>query len=64
MKRNGNCLFSENKIQGLTDKKCSYCAVYCFFINYLRKVLEVDFQSAAVKLYYDRFSLQKLLHGK
>ena len=26
IKRNGDCLYSEIKIQGLTDKRDSYCA--------------------------------------
>ena len=29
IKRNGYCLYSEEKIQGLTNKKDSYCAIYC-----------------------------------
>ena len=29
MKRDGHCLYSEYKIQGLTSKKDSYCAKYC-----------------------------------
>ena len=28
-KRNGNCLFSKYKVQGLTSKKDSFCAAYC-----------------------------------
>ena len=29
IKRNGHCLYSEYKIQGLTNKRDSYCASYC-----------------------------------
>ena len=29
IKRNGHCLYSEYKIQGLTSKKDSYCASFC-----------------------------------
>ena len=32
IKRNGYCLFSEYKIQGLTSKRDSYCASYCLYI--------------------------------
>ena len=57
IKRNGYCLYSEYKIQGLTSKRDSYCASYCFYIIYLTKVLGVDFKSAVLNLYYQRFSL-------
>ena len=30
MKRNRRCLYLEYKIQGLTNKRDSYCASYCF----------------------------------
>ena len=39
IKRNGYCLYSENKIQSLTNKRDSYCASYCLYILYLTKVL-------------------------
>ena len=29
IKRNGRCLYSELKTQGLTNKRDSYCAEYC-----------------------------------
>ena len=32
IKRNGCCLHSENKFQGLTNKRDSYCASYCLYI--------------------------------
>ena len=32
IKRNGFCLCSEYKIQGLTNKRDSYCASYCLYI--------------------------------
>ena len=37
IKRNGHCLYSEYKIQGLTRKRDSYCASYCLYIIYLTK---------------------------
>ena len=52
IKRNGHCLFSEYKIQGLTNKGDIYCASYCLFIIYLTKVSGVDFISAVLILYY------------
>ena len=53
IKRNGHCLYSEYQIQ----KTDSYCASYCLYILYLTKVLGIDFKSAVLKLYYQRFSL-------
>ena len=52
IKRNGHCLYSEYKIQGLTSKRDSYCASYCLYIIYLTKVLGIDFKSAVLNLYY------------
>ena len=52
IKRNGYCLYSEYKIQGLTSKQDSYCASYCLYIIYLTKVLGFDFKSAVLNLYY------------
>ena len=51
IKRNGYCLYSENQIQ----KNDSYCASYCLYIIYLTKVLGIDFKSAVLNLYYQRF---------
>ena len=51
-KRNGYCLYSEYQIQ----KNDSYCASYCLYITYLTKVLGIDFKSAVLNLYYQRFS--------
>ena len=48
IKRNGFCLYSENQIQ----KNDSYCASYCLYIIYLTKVLDIDFKSAVLNLYY------------
>ena len=48
IKRNGYCLYSENQIQ----KNESFCASYCLYINYLTKVLGIDFKSAVLNLYY------------
>ena len=52
VKRNGHCLYSEYKIQGLTSKRDCYCASYCLYINYLSKVIEIDVKSAVLNLYY------------
>ena len=52
IKRNGYCLYSEYQIQ----KSDSYCASYCLYIFYLTKVLGIDFKSAVLNLYYQRFS--------
>ena len=52
IKRNGYCLYSEYKIQGLTRKRDSYCASYCLYILYLTKLLGSDFKSAVLNLYY------------
>ena len=53
IKRNGYCLYSEYQIQ----KNDSYCASYCLYLIYLTKVLDIDFKSAVLNLYYQRFSL-------
>ena len=50
--RNGYCLYSEYQIQ----KNDSFCASYCLYIIYLTKVLGIDFKSAVLNLYYQRFS--------
>ena len=52
IKQNGYCLYSEYQIQ----KNDSYCASYCLYIIYLTKVLGIDFISAVLNLYYQRFS--------
>ena len=51
IKRNGYCLYSEYQIQ----KNDSYCASYCLYIIYLTKVLDIDFISAVLNLYFQRF---------
>ena len=38
-------------------KNDSFCACYCLYINYLVKVLGVDFKSAVLILHYQRFPL-------
>ena len=48
IKRNGYCLYSEYQIQ----KNDSFCASYSLYIIYLTKVLEIDFKSAVLNLYY------------
>ena len=52
IKRNGYCLYSEYQIQ----KNDSLCAGYCLYIIYLTEVLVIDFKSAVLNLYYQRFS--------
>ena len=52
IKRNGYCLYSEYQIQ----KNDSFCANYCLYMIYLTKVLGIDFKSAVLNLYYQRFS--------
>ena len=52
IKQNGLCLYSGYKIQGLTNKRDSYCASYCLYTLYLTKVLGIDFKSAVSNLYY------------
>ena len=52
IKRNGLCLYSEYQIQ----KNDSYCASYCLYIIYLTKIVGIDFKSAVLNLYYQRFS--------
>ena len=49
-KRNGYCLYFEYQIQ----KNDSYCASYCLYIIYLTKLLDIDFKSAVLNLYYQR----------
>ena len=56
IKQEGYCLYSEYKIQGLTSKRDSYCASYCLYILCLTKVLGIDFKSAFLNLFYQRFS--------
>ena len=52
IKRNGYCLYSEYQIQ----KNDSFCASYCLYIIYLTKIVCIDFKSAVLNLYYQRFS--------
>ena len=52
IKRNGFCLYSEYQIQKID----SFCASYCLYIIYLTKVLGIDFKSAVLNLYFQRFS--------
>ena len=51
LKLNGHCLYSEYQIQ----KNDSFCASYCFYIICLTKVIGIDFKSAVLNLYYQRF---------
>ena len=59
IKRNGHWLFSEYKIHGLTSTKDSHCAGYCLYIDYLTKLIGIDFKSVVSNLYYQRFILHK-----
>ena len=52
IKRNVHCLFFEYKKQSPTSKRDSYCASYCLYVIYSKKVLGTDFKSAILKLYY------------
>ena len=52
IKRIGYCLSSEYQIQ----KNDSYCSGCCLYTIYLTKVIGIDFKSAVLKLYYQRFS--------
>ena len=52
IERNGPSLYSENEVQGLTNKRDSYCAICCLYIIYLRKVLGNDPKSDVLNLYY------------
>ena len=52
IKRNGYCLYSEYQIQ----KNDSLCASYCLYLIYLTKNVGIDFKSAVLDLYYQRFS--------
>ena len=59
IKQYGYCLYSEYQI----PKNDSYCASYCLYIIYLTKVLEIDFKSAVLNLYYQRFSENLYLYN-
>ena len=56
MKRYGHCLFLEYEIQGVTNRRDSFCATFCLFMNHLTKVTEKDFDSAVLNLFYQRCS--------
>ena len=51
-KRNGYCLYSEYKTQGITSKRDSYCESYCSYIIYLTKVLKIVFKPGVLNLHY------------
>ena len=51
IKRKGHCLYSEYQIQ----KNDSYCASYCLYIIFSTKIVGIDFKSAVLNLYYQRF---------
>ena len=53
IKRYGRCFYSEYQKQ----KNDSFCASYCLYIIYLTKVIGIDFKSAVLNLYYQRFSI-------
>ena len=50
-KRNGHCFYSENGIQGLTNKQDFYCPSYRLNIIYLKKVIGIDFKHAGLNLH-------------
>ena len=50
-KRNGHCLYSVNQKQ----KSDSFCASYCIYLIYLVNVLGIDFKSAVLNMYYQKF---------
>ena len=52
IKRNGYCLYSDYQIQ----KNDSLCGSYCLYITYLTKIVGIDFKTAVLNLYYQRFS--------
>ena len=52
IKRKGYCLYSENQIH----KDDSFCVSYCSNIIYLTKVIGIDFKTAVLNLYFQRFS--------
>ena len=51
IRRNGFCLYSEDQIQ----ENDSFCASYCLYIINLKKVLGIEFKSAVLNLYYQKF---------
>ena len=51
IKRNRCCIYSEYQIQ----KKDSFCGSYVLYVIYLTKVIGIDFKSAVLNLYYQRF---------
>ena len=60
IKRNAYCLYSEYQIQ----KNDSFCASCCLYIIYLTKVICIDFKSAVLNLYHQRFSEYEMLLRK
>ena len=52
IKQIGYCLYSEYQIQKIDG----FCASYCLYIIYLTKIVGIDFKSAVLNLYYQRFS--------
>ena len=43
-------------IPNIKFKKMSFCASYCLYIVNLVKVFGIDYKSAVLNLYYQRFS--------
>ena len=64
IKQNWHCIISENKMQGLTSEKDSFCATFCLYKLYLTKIEKRDFKSAVLNLYYQRFPLRKWPYEK
>ena len=62
IKQNGHCLCSEYKIQGMTNKRDSYCGSYNYYILLFKKLIGIDFKSAVLKLYYQMLKYLKWYH--
>ena len=56
IKRNGHCLNSEYKREGLTSKTDKYCSSFCLYILYLTKAIGIEFKTAVLNLNYQRDS--------
>ena len=52
IEQNRYCLYSENKKQGLTSKRESYCASFCLYIIHLTKVKGLGFKCRVLNLHY------------
>ena len=64
LKRIGYCPYSEYKIQRLTNKRDSYCASYCFYINCLTKVIGIDFKPDVFNFNYQSIKIMLMFLSK